>query len=194
MSEAGERWRVFCAIEVPAAVSQLAAGHITQLRKEFPDVSASWNRDTNFHLTIKFIGETPRARVHAVSQAAERAASTCSHFDLAVSGAGAFPGHGPPKVLWLGIDDPAGHQLRGLQARLEEECAGEGFAREERPFHPHLTVARLRRPAGTKKLAAAHKEMGFSPIAFQVTELLVIRSELSSQGSKYTTVSRHRLK
>src|SRR5215813_4223882 len=192
MSESGERWRIFCAIEIPRGVSSLATDHITVLRKLFPEVSASWNRDQNSHLTLKFIGEIPRAQVGLISQATERATASCSPFDFNIGGAGAFPKHGPPKVLWLGIEDGSG-QLGQLHARLEEECASEGFAREERAFHPHLTIARLRKPEGTKKLAAAHTEMGFAPAAIHATEILVIRSHLSSQGSKYTTLSRHEL-
>ena len=192
MSEAGESWRVFCAIEFPATVSQRASEHIRRLRQQVSDSSASWNRDEKFHLTIKFLGEIPRLRVSNLSSAAQRTTSNLSRFDLIVTGTGSFPPKGPPKVLWLGIDDPSGN-LGVLHKHLEEECDREGFAREERAFRPHLTMARLRKPQGARELAAAHKEMRFSPVTFPVSELLVIRSELSSSGSKYTTVSRHLL-
>lgn len=184
--------RVFCAIEFPPAVSLPATEHIKTLRRQFPDNSASWNRDGRFHLTLKFIGQIPQTRVERFSLAAESATANLSSFNLTVAGAGAFPKKGPPKVLWLGIDDRRG-QLATLQAQLEEECALEGFTKEERAFHPHLTIARLRKPAGASDLANAHLNLGFSPIEILVSELLVISSELSSAGSKYTTISRHTL-
>ncbi len=65
--------------------------------------------------------------------------------------------------------------------------------KESRRFHPHLTIARLRKPEQARTLAAAHKAMEIVPAEIQVSELLVIRSELSSAGSKYTVISRYPL-
>lgn len=184
--------RVFYAIEFPESVSLLATEHIKILRGKFPDSSAGWNRNGKFHLTIKFIGEIPQARVERFSLAAERATANLSSFNLIVAGTGAFPTKGPPKVLWLGIDDPT-EQLAMLQSRLEQECVRESFGKEVRAFHPHLTIARLRKPPDGRELADAHRELGFAAVEVTVSELLVIRSELSSAGSKYTTISRHPL-
>jgi 2'-5' RNA ligase len=94
--------------------------------------------------------------------------------------------------LWIGINDPAG-KLVALHARLEDEAAKAGFAKEARRFQPHLTLARLRKPQHTRSLGAAHQQMQFEPAEIAVSELLVVRSELSSAGSKYTVVSRHAL-
>jgi 2'-5' RNA ligase len=192
VNDDGNTLRVFCAIELPEEVSARATDHINNLRRQVPDISASWNRDGKFHLTLKFIGEITRVRVERLSLAAQRATVDLSCFNLIVAGAGAFPKKGPPKVLWLGIDDPTG-QLATLQARLEQECAREGFGKEVRAFHPHLTIARLRKPQGARELAAVHTEMGFAAVEVPVSELLVIRSELGDKGSKYTVISRHTL-
>ena len=189
---AGNTWRVFCAIELPAGASARATAHIDRLRRQYPHIAASWNRDGKFHLTLKFIGEIPQARVERLSLAAERATRDLSAFNLVITEAGVFPNRGMPKVLWLGINDQDG-QLAELQSRLEEECAQEGFSKEERAFHPHLTIARLRKPYGARGLAGAHRQGGFAALEISVSELLVIRSELSSKGSKYTTISRHHL-
>ena len=88
------------------------------------------------------------------------------------------------------MNDRQGNLVR-LHARLEEECSKAGFPKENRPFHPHLTLARLRKPEHARSLALAHKEMEFEPAEMNVSELLVIRSELGGNGSKYTVVSRH---
>jgi RNA 2',3'-cyclic 3'-phosphodiesterase len=183
-------WRTFCAIEIPANACSRLTDHINELRRQFPNVRASWARSDKFHLTLKFLGETPKERVESLSNAAARATVSLTPFKLIIESAGAFPPSGPPKVLWLGITDVAGG-LTDLQARLEGECEQEGFAKEPRPFHPHLTVARLREPRGARALASLHKQIGFPGFEFSVLELLVIRSELGSAGSKYTTISRH---
>lgn len=95
-------------------------------------------------------------------------------------------------MLWIGINDPDS-KIAKLHAHLEEECAKEGFEKEAQRYHPHLTIARLRKPQGARTLAAAHEELDFSPTQIVVRELLVIRSELGRGGSRYTVISRHSL-
>ena len=185
-------WRVFCAIEPSEEISALAFKHVRQLEKEFPHIQASWNREGKFHLTLKFFGNIPVERVTAVSQAASLAVEGKSEFQISVAGAGAFPKHGPPHVLWLGIDDLTGNLLR-LQQELEEECSNLGFEREARPYHPHLTLARLRKRRGTRELGLSHRRLGFADVPMTVSELLVVRSELDPTGSRYSEISKHRL-
>jgi 2'-5' RNA ligase len=93
-------------------------------------------------------------------------------------------------VLWIGIEDSAGH-LAKLHQALEDECAQAGFAREPRPFHPHLTIARLRKPTGSRQLAISHQDIGFETETVGVSALAVVRSELRSEGSRHTVISRH---
>jgi len=184
--------RVFCAVELPPEARARAAAHAADLRARFKEVRASWPRAEGLHLTLKFLGEIEEARVALLTAAAARAAEMCEPFGLTIEGAGAFPQRGAPRVLWLGVTDAAGGLVR-LHGRLEAECAGSGFKREERPFHPHLTLARLRAPQGARALAQFHQEAGFEAIDFPVTELVVMRSELGPGGSRYTPLSRHRL-
>lgn len=192
--ERGEaRWRVFCAVELSPEARARAARHAARLREQFPTARASWPRAENLHLTLKFIGETAIARVEELSGAAGRAAAGAQPFNLVIEGAGAFPPRGNPRVLWLGVNDSSGSLAR-LQSGLEDECAASGFKREERPFHPHLTLARVRAPQGTRELSRLHEETGFEAIEFPVNELIVMRSELGRGGSRYTEISRHSLK
>jgi 2'-5' RNA ligase len=190
MKPPDESWRLFVAIELPASLRARVHDHIDRLRHTVPDARVSWAREENFHLTLKFLGDTPVSKVAALSTAIERAAAKVPPFDANVGGCGAFPLRGQPRVLWLGIGDPTG-RLAKLSHALEDECDQAGFGPEVRPFHPHLTVARLRRPHGAHRLAEVHKEMGFDPVPFSVRDLCLIRSELSSEGSRYTVVARH---
>jgi 2'-5' RNA ligase len=162
------------------------------LKEAVPEAQASWSRDANLHLTIKFLGEMPPILVQNLSAAASRAVEELAPFRIRFQQTGAFPRHGPPRVLWIGINDLEG-KLGELYARLEDECEKKGFQKEQRPFHPHLTVARLRKPQHAQTLALAHKGLEFEPVEIIVSDLLVIRSELHSEGSKYSVISRHRL-
>jgi 2'-5' RNA ligase len=179
-------WRVFCAIELPAEVRARLEDHVRQLRKEVPDAAASWSRVENIHLTLKFFGNVEVKRIEKISAAAERAVKEFSTFQIGVGGTGVFPRPSRPQVLWIGVNDTS-RQLSALQERVENECAAEGFAKEDRAYKPHLTIARLRKPEVS--LADAHLKMQFEPIEIELKEIVVFRSELSPKGSKYTVIS-----
>ena len=208
-------YRTFIAIEIPPDIRRRIKEHIDQLRAVFPDVRASWTREDNLHLTLKFLGNVPVTRIPALSNAVAAAAHEIKPFDLAICDCGTFPPHGRPKVLWIGCADvpsashsldagSAGFQsasshsplplaLSSLHAAVEDRCAAAGFEREPRSFHPHLTIARLRESKGSRALAEHHKQLGFPAQTFTVSELVVFRSELSSKGSKHTALARHEL-
>jgi 2'-5' RNA ligase len=185
-----ETWRVFLAIELPAPVRLKLIEHIDRLRELVPDAHASWLREDNLHLTLKFLGDVPVLNLEAVAQAAQRAANAVTPFEVLVSGCGAFPPRGQPRVLWVGIKDLTG-QLASLHSALADECAKANLRREERPFHPHLTIARIRKPHHARNLAAVHQEAGFDAVTVRASELVMIRSELRSEGARHTIISRH---
>ena len=188
MSQRNE-WRVFCAVELPDAVRARLEDHVRRLRKDVPDAAASWSRVENIHLTLKFFGNVEVKRIERISEAAERVVGEFSTFQIAIGETGVFPRPSRPQVLWIGVNDPSG-QLSALQEKFENECAAEGFPKENRAYRPHLTIARLHKPEGARSLAEAHLKMEFAPVPVNVGELVVFRSELSPKGSRYTPISR----
>src|SRR5438874_1311174 len=184
-TEGQTHWRAFCAIELPDALKSRVGEHARRLREAFPRVRASWERPEKIHITLKFLGDVEVSRIEELSLAAGRAAAHVEPFELTIAVPGAFPPHGPPRVLWLGIEDASG-KLSNLHYSLEDECAAAGFHREPRPFKPHLTLARIRSPRGPRELAAAHRESPFEPQSFNVSDLVLMRSELGPGGSCYS--------
>ncbi|HEX2268119.1 MAG TPA: RNA 2',3'-cyclic phosphodiesterase [Pyrinomonadaceae bacterium] len=183
-----EEWRTFCAIELPAEVRSRLQDHVKRLREAVPEASASWSRPENVHLTLKFFGNVSKEKLPRISEAASRVARELAPFQIKVGSTGAFRA----QVLWIGIEDPSG-QLSALQRRLEEECAREGFAKEDRAYKPHLTIARMRRPEGARQLAETHRQIKFASTEIRVDEFVVFRSQLSPKGSIYTAISKHAL-
>lgn len=188
----GESIRVFCAVEPPLEIRAAVAAHAARLRREFPEARAGWARPEGLHITLKFIGEVEAACIEVLARAAGAAAEGCKPFRLSIEESGTFPPRGAARVLWLGVKDESG-QLSCLQSRLERECEAAGFRAEPRAFKPHLTVARLRTPKDAFALSEAHRHTPFGPFDFEVSELLVIRSELGPGGSRYTPLTRHAL-
>ena len=178
-------WRSFCAIELTDEVRAQLQNHERRLREAVPEVSASWTRADNVHLTLKFFGNVEREKLSGLSDAAESVAKNFTSFQIRIGGTGVFPRPSRAQVLWIGVDDPSG-RLSELQQRLEDEF---DFNKEDRAYRPHLTIARIRKPEGARRLADAHLQMQFETIEVELKELVVFRSELSPKGSKYTAIS-----
>ena len=187
-----ESYRTFIAIELPREIRARLAEHINQLRQALPNAAASWNREDNLHLTLKFLGNVPVEKIAELSNAVAMTASQIEQFHLTVEGAGMFPPRGRAKVLWIGIEDPSGRLAR-LHTLLDDKCAKIGFARESRRFHPHLTIARLRKPDGARDLGEAHRTTGFPDSSFTVSEAVGFKSELLKTGAVHTPLFRHQL-
>jgi len=187
-----DEWRTFVAIELSPEIRDQLRAHATQVRETVTEASASWSRTENIHLTLKFFGNIPTNKLPLISDAASRVANEFSPFQIGIGGTGVFPKPSRAQVLWIGVDDSSG-RLSTLQQRLEEEFASEGFAKEDRAYRPHLTIARIRRPEGARRLAETHLQMSFKQTRMTVKEFVVFRSELSPKGSRYTAISRHTL-
>jgi 2'-5' RNA ligase len=185
-------FRTFIAIEIPHEIRARVTAHIARLRELLPDSSASWNRDQNLHLTLKFLGDVSIDRLEDLSQAVAHTTSQFDPFQISLTGCGAFPARGKPSVLWIGIKDSSG-TLSQLQRELDECCARVGFAREARAFHPHLTIARLRKPQRGRELAELHGGLEFPALSLTIAEIVGFRSELLPQGARHSALFRHEL-
>jgi 2'-5' RNA ligase len=188
-----DRWRVFCAIELPQETRLAVMRYVSHLRESVPDVRASWSRESGIHLTLKFLGEVPAKTVTDFSAAISRAVTGIEPFSVLLGGKGVFPKRRDPRVLWIGVKDSEG-KFEELHLRVETESFARGFAKEKKRFHPHLTLARLRSQQNVRELVEAHEVLAFDAQEIRIAELVVFRSELSSSGSRYTVISRHALK
>lgn len=185
-------WRMFCAFELPESLRARINQHSQRVHEAVPEAAASWGRAENIHLTMKFFGNVDQQRVSVISAAAARVVKEFSPVQIEVGKTGVFPRPSRPQVLWIGIDDPS-RALASLHKELENQFAREGFPKEDRAFRPHLTIARIRKPHNSNRLAEVHLGTDFSNVAIELSELVLFRSELSSKGSKYTAISTHRL-
>lgn len=183
---------MFCAIDLPENIKFDLQQHIERLRNSKTG-TASWTRPENIHLTLKFFGNVAPAMIESLSRALGQATSGVTPFTVSVGTSGSFPGRGLPKVLWVGVEDCSG-KLSKLQESIERESEAHGFPREIREFHPHLTIARLRSSSGARELAGDHLKIGFPVTEFEARELILIRSELSPSGSRYSVIQRYPFK
>ena len=113
------------------------------------------------------------------------------HFEIKISGFGAFPNKNRPRVLWLGlIADQMGY-LHDLHQWVENEMEKIGFEKEHRRFSPHLTVARVKFPADFTDLFNFTEKHPFTESSISVDEIILMRSELKQSGAVYSQIQRY---
>jgi RNA 2',3'-cyclic 3'-phosphodiesterase len=143
----------------------------------------------NLHLTVKFLGEVAEDRVEAIAGALTGAVARVGAFDAQVEGLGAFPSAARPRVVWAGVTAGAG-ALGDVAGRVDEALDALGFAREARPFSPHITLGRVRQPGRAPALTEALRGAAERPFGrFRVTRASLMRSELSTRGTRYTELA-----
>lgn len=180
--------RLFLALDLPEEHRAEIGRRAARLKGELPP--ARWVPPENLHLTLAFLGATEEETVPGLLAAVVPAFAGGGPLELRVTGAGTFPPGRPARVAWVGLDGGAG--LLDLQRRVAEAAIHRlGLEPERRPFHPHATLARPRRPwnrRASEALARAFEGGVGEP--FPVTEGVLYRSELSPRGARYTAVER----
>ncbi len=139
------------------------------------------------HVTLKFLGETPLELCGEIQRQVAQAASSQPPIPLRLEGLGAFPTTARPSVVWAGLVDA--EPLVAIAERLEVLLEPLGFARESRPFHPHLTLARIkgRPPRELFDLLRHHAETRFG--TFEIRFVEFIRSDRQRDGARYSTLA-----
>lgn len=138
--------RLFTAIDLPAEARLRLERLLSALRPEAP---IKWSPLDNLHITTKFIGEWPERRIEEIHDALAQVTPR-EPFEISLHGLGWFPNERAPRVLWVGVH--AGPELAALAQQIEQRLEAIGVAREDRPFAPHLTLARIKHPAPLQAL------------------------------------------
>lgn len=184
--------RLFVAVELPDDVKSAASRLIGALRTRCdqlaPRARLTWAVAQRMHLTLQFVGEADPLRTQAIEQALEPPFDLAS-FEMALGGTGVFPDGRRPRVIWAGLT--AGAQpLRELQQQVAARLAAAGVAPEDRPFQPHLTLARVRESAGLRAQSVldglAEAELG----RVHVVETVLFESRATAGGQEYVARQR----
>jgi 2'-5' RNA ligase len=174
--------RLFVAIDLPEDVRGLVEDGIAPVRERYP--RARWVPTRNQHVTLKFLGTTWPRLVDTVIQSVGEVAAAHVPFETRVAELGAFPSARRARVLWIGLEDPAG-RLAAIAKDLDERLTKD-FEPEARAFTPHLTVARFEPPV---RLEDDLEEIGVESRPFGVEWLVVYRSHLQRPAPVYEAIA-----
>lgn len=180
--------RLFVALDIPAEIRQRMAEYMERARQYAPE--ARWARVEGLHVTLKFLGEVSDQKVPEIKIALN--VLKASPVEVTFQGIGFFPNARSPRVFWIGVQ--ATGALPQLAALTEETLAQQGFAPEQRPYSPHLTLARAAAPGSLRGLTPL-LEHEASPQFGTMTarEFFLFQSHLGKGGSKYTKLERFSL-
>ncbi len=189
--------RLFIALDLAGDIRERISRFMDGVREFAPD--AHWVRPESLHVTLKFIGEQPEAMVeqikHALSLVSVEAIS------ISFRGFGFFPTARSARVFWVGI--AADPQLAGLAKAVDDAIAPLGVAKEERPFSPHLTLARSGRGSGApghqkgdranRDFHRLQEKLAALPVpefgTMTACEFFLFQSQLLRGGARYTKIA-----
>ena len=176
--------RLFCGLSLAYEVRRNLELLLEHLR---PQAKLQWSPPDNLHITTKFIGEWADERVNEVRDALASIPAPGA-IQIAIRGLGWFP-----RVLFAGVDAP--RQLQDLHAAADEKLAAIGVKAESKPYHPHLTLARIKSPDGLAPLRQAIAGLPSADFgAFTAAKHLLYRSKLTPAGSQYSVIAEFPLK
>ncbi|SRR5579859_179886 len=177
--------RIFIALDIPGEIRARLLEYMERVRSYAPD--ARWARVEGLHVTLKFVGEASEELVGQMKSAlaAVKAAPVVVKFE----GVGFFPNARAARVFWAGVD--GGENLSRLAGEIDARLATHGLQREEKAYHPHLTLAR----ASTHPLRELAPLMDQKPQFGTMTarEFFMYQSQPQRGGSKYTKLERFEL-
>jgi 2'-5' RNA ligase len=183
--------RLFTAIELDEDVHARAATLLETLRRRAaegaPGARLTWVPADRMHLTLRFIGEVEDTMAAAVITAL-REPIAVEPFTVRWEGLGSFPPRGAPRVLWVGVAEGTDGLVRA-EAAVSARLEALGIPGEERPYSPHLTLARVREPAGLKS-ASLFQGLSGALGSTRVQAITLFRSHLSPKGPTYVAMER----
>jgi len=187
-AERSEVLRAFIAADLTPAVREAVAEVSTRLREKFAGLPLRWVAPENMHLTLKFLGDVSVRNLRLLEEMLASEVMKHCAFEFGVGTLGAFPSERHPRVLWVGVSGP--ETLFHLHEGIESAMARLGYPREQRPYQPHLTLARVARNAPAEVIRQVSQMLRQETVGYlgsvRVEAVHLYRSDLLPTGPRYT--------
>lgn len=185
--------RTFYALTVPPPLVDAVRRIQGRARIDLPR-GLRWTRPEQTHMTLAFLGDVPVDALPDLKSILEQVAADSPAFDVEVQGIGGFPRAERPRVVWAGVAGDATSRFAEMHERLWASLEAIKPKPAERPFHPHLTLARIAgpQPPRVAEWMLKHADWKFGP--WPVRELHLIQSVLTPKGPLYETLGKVELK
>ena len=183
--------RTFIAIDIPATVKLKKL--LELLRVDLREEKIRWVNPEILHITLSFLGDTSEEQINYISEQLEKICSGYSSIELHFKEPGVFPNLRKPRVFWIGME--RNEILVNLQGAIEVMLRDYGINRENKPFSPHLTIARIKRIENIDNLKYwLKKYRGKTIQKTKIGEVIYYESRLTSDGPIYNSIKKFPLK
>lgn len=187
--------RLFVGIAAPPEWKRAFAEWRRKIQPRFSDAFARWTSEENLHLTLRFFGSVEPTDAIAIGEALQKAVSNVPAFSVSAGELGCFPNPSRPGIVWLGFTKDTASLMK-LEENMRAETAALGQAPDDRDFHPHLTLARVKEARPQDRAALIELLRKGPPIEvpdWRIGGIELIRSELGAGGSVYTPLATYAL-
>lgn len=157
------------------------------------DADVKWEPKEKYHITIKFLGETEEKIFPYVEKCLNEVGEKFSAFQIKYKSLGFFPNQKQPRVVWIGTEI-ATQEIFEIKNYLDESLKIYGFEVENRKFHPHITLGRIRSMRNVKNLISIAENLKFEAEPIMCGEIILMQSILKPTGSEYKILRTVKLK
>ncbi len=170
--------RTFIAVEIPEKERKPIWTLITEQKKK--NLPIKWVEFQNLHITLKFLGEIDEKKLERMIPLLSTISGKTKSFKMSLENIGCFPGIRNPRVLWVGVIQGSDELIK-LAIDIENELYKIGIKKEEKKFHPHLTIGRIKTPCNVDDII----NQPIKTNQFDVKEFILFKSTLQPSGPIY---------
>jgi 2'-5' RNA ligase len=185
MTKPQQSYRSFIGIFPPKEILTELVRIQDDLKKEPSPIR--WEPPEKLHITMKFLGDLTAQQREKLCRYLPDALKNFSSFEITLTQAGCFPPKKSPRIFWVGSEQNTNAALVECFQAIESACAALGFAKDEHPFHPHITLGRTKGIVSAG-LIKSLESITFEPLKFRCAEIAVMKSTLTQRGSFYSNV------
>ncbi len=182
--------RTFISFDPPEDIYRDIVALQDELRECRADVK--WENRNQMHVTIKFLGGVEESMLPSVIDTVEQCAKNAKQFGVSFQELGAFPNKRRPRVFWIGCVNEDGVLLK-LKEDLDTTLRPLGFPVEDRAFHPHVTLGRVKERGNVRNLLSMLEKRIFEPHAARIDGIFVMKSVLKPSGAEHSALKAIRL-
>ncbi|MFC4321136.1 RNA 2',3'-cyclic phosphodiesterase [Litchfieldia salsa] len=183
-----EQTHYFLAVPIPGHIREMLSDWCNRLKDQFP--FKSWVHPEDFHLTLAFLGQTEEVILERIQEEMQIISDQTNTFDLTMNGIGIFGREEAPRIFWAGVE--GSEELNALQKKVHSVCTEIGFSLDNRPYNPHITLARRwKGQEDYKKLQIDLFNQSQENTSFRCEEIVLYQTHLK-RTPKYEKISRFR--
>ena len=183
-----EKVRTFIAVNLNTEIKEYLAS--LQANLNVPETKIKWVGKNNLHLTMKFLGYITLEQTKLVRSILKEIASRYSPFIIKLSSnIGTFPTYQMPRIIWVGIKEGI-NELKELYNSIENKLSNKGFPREDKDFHGHITIGRVKYIRDKTNFIQILKRIKVNNFTQEVGSIDLMESKLTPDGPIYNITAK----